>query len=159
MSHLLLPSWDELPSISLYMDQVVSIIEDAMASLPSDDARTVTPTMINNYVKQRVLPPPVKKRYERGHVAALLVICTLKRVLSMREITALLAVLTQDGTAKEGYLLFRDELDLAVQSAFDGRAPSDVPCELPVLRAACTALAYNLLTERLLLDTQEVVSE
>ena len=46
--------------------------------------------MINNYVKSKVLPPPVRKRYSREHIAYLVFICMLKQVLSIADIHALL---------------------------------------------------------------------
>ena len=61
MQQLTLPSWDALPEIELYMDQVVSIVERALAPLPDGEGKAVTPAMVNNYVKQKALPPPERQ--------------------------------------------------------------------------------------------------
>ena len=45
--------------------------------------KQVTPAMINNYVKLKIIPPPVKKRYNREHLAQLVILCVLKQVLSV----------------------------------------------------------------------------
>ena len=59
-----MPRYDELPAIDLYMDQVVAILEDCLRLFLRDaQEKRITPAMINNYVKLKVLPPPVKKRY------------------------------------------------------------------------------------------------
>lgn len=81
-----LPRWEELPDLELYMDQVLSLIS---RYIPSGEAKGLTASMVNNYVKQKVLPPPVNKRYGRGHIAALLMLCTLKSVMPISAIQQL----------------------------------------------------------------------
>ena len=57
------PRWKELPEIDLYMDQVVSILEKYLSVfMEYEGEKIITPTMINNYVKQKVVDPPIKKR-------------------------------------------------------------------------------------------------
>jgi hypothetical protein len=81
-----LPSWDELPDLELYMDQVLSLVG---RYLPGSDVKSLTASMVNNYVKQKVLPPPVNKRYTRNHIAALLMLCSLKSVMPIADIQQL----------------------------------------------------------------------
>jgi hypothetical protein len=45
---------------------------------------------VNNYVKQRLLPPPVNKKYSRKHLALLIMICTFKQSLSMAAVSKML---------------------------------------------------------------------
>ena len=57
-----LPRWNELPEIDLYLDQVVNYLEKYLGILSSnDDDKIITKTMINNYVKQGIMPAPEKK--------------------------------------------------------------------------------------------------
>ena len=81
-----LPQWEELPDLELYMDQVLSLVG---RYLPSGEDKGLTASMVNNYVKQKVLPPPVNKRYGRGHLAALLMLCTLKSVMPISAVQLL----------------------------------------------------------------------
>ena len=71
-----LPTWEELPSLELYMDQVIALLTDYLSFLPKEDDldAIVTAAAINNYVRKKVMPPPVKKRYSRIHPATLSVI-------------------------------------------------------------------------------------
>ena len=86
-----LPRFDELPNIDLYMDQVLSIIENSLNIFSSENEENIiTKSMINNYVKQNVIEKPFKKRYKRFHVSYLIIISTLKRVLSISEISKVL---------------------------------------------------------------------
>ena len=90
--HYHIPRYEELPAIELYMDQVVAVIDDYLRIFLRDAKdRRLTPAMINNYVKLRILPPPVKKRYNRTHLCHLIIICLLKQVLAISEIRDLLA--------------------------------------------------------------------
>ena len=82
-----LPRWNELPEIDLYLDQVVNYLEKYLGILSSnDDDKIITKTMINNYVKQGIMPAPEKKKYGKTHIAYLMVICILKQVYSIGEI-------------------------------------------------------------------------
>lgn len=112
-----LPRWGELPNIPLYMDQVIFILDQALIPFAQQE-KTITPAMINNYVKNGALAPPVKKKYDRGHVAALLAISMLKRVLSIQETVLLLSTLTAEKTQEESYNLFCQKLEKGLQEAF-----------------------------------------
>lgn len=88
------PRFGEFPQVELYMDQVLSVLEAAAAPFCPElkpQERLLTPAMINNYVKQRLLPPPRKKRYRPEQLAALLLICLFKNLLPMGDIKELLA--------------------------------------------------------------------
>ena len=85
-----LPRWEELPDFELYMDQVLSLVGRYLRKRPDSEERPLTSSMVNNYVKLKVLPPPVSKRYSRTHIARLLMICTLKSVIPISSIQKLL---------------------------------------------------------------------
>ena len=57
---------DDIPNIDLYMDQVTTFMEKELASSKRhEDDKILTKTMINNYAKNNLLPPPVKKKYSK----------------------------------------------------------------------------------------------
>lgn len=90
MTSLHISRIDEMPRIDLYLDQVLSIVSMELAPLYGDDEKIITGSMVNNYVKQRVMPAPTRKRYTRYHLAALLFVCALKRVLSIAQVALML---------------------------------------------------------------------
>ena len=99
-----IPRYDELPSIELYMDQVVAVIDDYLRIFLRDAKdRRLTPAMINNYVKLKILPPPIKKRYNRTHLCYLIIICLLKQVLSISEIRDLVHTQLEVGDIQTVY--------------------------------------------------------
>ena len=52
---------DDIPNIELYMDQVTTFMEEQLASTKRyDEDKILTKTMINNYAKNKLLPPPEK---------------------------------------------------------------------------------------------------
>lgn len=90
----ILPAWEQLPSIELYMDQVIALLTDYLSFLPKEDDpdAIVTAAAINNYVRKKVMPPPVKKRYSRIHLAYLVMICSLKQCVTIPYIQQMLPI-------------------------------------------------------------------
>ena len=80
-----LPAWEEIHDIGLYMDQVVTLLRQYLDYLPPElkEEQVITPAAINNYVRKKIMPEPVKKKYYRTHIAYLIMICTLKQCMSI----------------------------------------------------------------------------
>ena len=81
---------DEIPDIDLYMDQVTTFMDSHLKDMrrhPGD--KVLTKTMINNYAKNNLLPPPVKKKYSKDHMLMLVFIYYFKNLLSFSDIEEL----------------------------------------------------------------------
>ena len=115
-----IPRWNELPNIDLYMDQVLSYIESSLKDYIKSDEKFITKTMINNYVKQGIIEPPVNKKYNRLHIAELFVICVLKQVYSISEVKSLINIALQANSAENSYNRFCDYLTDSLISTFSG---------------------------------------
>ena len=101
---------EEIPNIDLYMDQVLSFINDRTRYLtrnPEED-KIFTKTMINNYAKTKILPPPVKKKYSKDHIMLLLLIYYFKGVLSVGDTGDLLGIITEKYFGNIGDMAFED---------------------------------------------------
>ena len=86
---------ESLPDINLYMDQDITFIEKELhPTKRNEDDPILTKTMINNYVKNRLLPPPEKKKYSKEHILTLVFIYYFKSVLSISDIQNILNPLT-----------------------------------------------------------------
>lgn len=86
----------DIPNIDLYMDQVTSFMEKQLKSTKrSEEDKILTKTMINNYAKNNLLPAPNKKKYSKEHLLVLTFIYYFKNILSMKDIEALLAPITE----------------------------------------------------------------
>lgn len=87
----------DIPNIDLYMDQVTTFMDAHLAaSKRHPDDKILTKTMINNYAKNDLLPPPVKKKYSKEHLLVLIFIYYFKGILSFNDIQALLNPLTSN---------------------------------------------------------------
>lgn len=87
---------DEIPNIDLYMDQVTTFMEKGLSPTKRyEEDKILTKTMINNYAKNNLLPPPLKKKYSREHMIVLIFIYYFKNILSIRDIEQLLQPLTE----------------------------------------------------------------
>lgn len=87
---------EDIPNIDLYMDQITTFMDSQLeASKRHADDKILTKTMINNYAKNNLLPPPLKKKYSREHMIVLIFIYYFKNILSIRDIEQLLQPLTE----------------------------------------------------------------
>lgn len=93
------PKIDSMPEIYLYMDQVLNYMEKLLQLFSTEtDSRVLTPSMVNNYVKNGVLERPKQKKYSREHLVSLFIICILKNVLSIPDIACLLKNFSKTST-------------------------------------------------------------
>ena len=85
----------EIPNIDLYMDQVTTFMDSHLSDgkRHSED-KILTKTMINNYAKNDLLPPPIKKKYSKDHILVLIFIYYFKNLMSISDIQTLLNPLT-----------------------------------------------------------------
>lgn len=92
----------DVPNIDLYMDQVTTFMDEHLSDVKRyEDDKILTKTMINNYTKSDLLPPPVKKKYSKEHIYVLTFIYYLKNILSISDIQKLLNPLTDKFFNKE----------------------------------------------------------
>lgn len=150
---LAVPGWDELPTIPLYMDQVIFYLKDGLRFFERDgETSLLTSSMINNYVKNGVLPHPEKKKYSREHLGALTAVCMLKQVLSIQDIKTLLE---GQELGAEFYTLFREAHTAAVQETCRALAEScgnGEDLKEKALRLAAEANAKRAAAERILYE-------
>lgn len=158
-----MPRWAELPEIDLYMDQVVGFIDSKLAIFAeSEEGNIITPTMINNYVKQKLVTPPVMKKYGKSKLAFFLLVAIIKRVLSMNEIAAMRDIaLTIDDERGNIYDMMCEELEAALKYTFRQKGETAEPLpeidperenyyELLTVRALALAFANKLYAQKMI---------
>ena len=144
-------AWKELPDISLYMDQIISYMPRQLIHF--DDRDALTSAMVNNYIKDGLVPRADGKRYSPTHLAYLTAVCALKKVLSVRDISSLIhsgEELGMDSEAMYGYFLRK--LDKALSDTADTIDPDAEQKELAklALTLALQSYAYQLACTRIL---------
>ena len=95
---------EDIPNIDLYMDQVLTFMDRKLRSAvrPQTEDHVLTKTMINNYAKNDLLPPPEKKKYSKEHVLTLIFIYYFKSILSISDIQSILNPITDKYFGKDG---------------------------------------------------------
>lgn len=119
---------EDIPNIDLYMDQVTTFMEQNLSHgrrFPED--KILTKTMINNYTKNHLLPPPEKKKYTREHLLVLIFIYYLKDFLSISDIADIITPITEqyfhagddqlnlESVYKEVFSLESEEMDRLIR--------------------------------------------
>ena len=107
--------WELLPDIGLYMDQVVTYLERQLDIFrqPGDE-NLITPSMINNYAKAKIVPRTEGKKYGQEHIALLLAVFTLKRVLSVQDMVSLCGDIGELDETRRFYEQFREVLERSI---------------------------------------------
>ena len=141
-----IPRWSELPDFELYMDQILGFLEKHTELFgTTEKEKIITNSMINNYVKLGLIKAPVKKKYNRSHVANLIMITILKKVLSMNEIKDAVVHCNRHMGEEASYDLFCEELE---KSMVEGILEMDE--SVPVFRAATKALSSKVVAEKII---------
>lgn len=167
-----LPLWDELPLLDLYMDQVVALINSYLGFLPKEvgmDA-VVTAAAINNYVRKKVVPAPVKKRYSRIHLAYLLLICSLKQSVSISYIQQMIPVSLTEEQVRDIYdqfvaqqrrttLYFVEQVNQQASRLLAESKTDDDGVNNIVTAFAVTASLSRMATEKLILMQEPLTTE
>ena len=87
---------DEIPNIDLYMDQVTTFMETQLGGTKrTPDDKILTKTMINNYTKNKLMPPPERKKYSKDHMLLLIFIYYFKSIMSISDLQEILTPLSE----------------------------------------------------------------
>lgn len=97
---------ETIPKIELYMDQILGFLEERLGVFErGKKEKAITKTMINNYVKARVIKRPHKKKYGKEQMERIIMLYHLKNVLSLKDIEKLFGMI--EGSIDDGYGMFR----------------------------------------------------
>ncbi|MBR6114413.1 MAG: DUF1836 domain-containing protein [Oscillospiraceae bacterium] len=162
-----LPDWEEIPDFGLYMEQVTALLKEYLDYFPPElkEEQFITAATINNYVRIKVMPEPVKRRYYREHIAYLIIILALKHSLSIALIQKIIPMgLTKDEVCRiytdfaaehsKSIRYFKEQTRILAGPILGhverGGATVDTPEALIVTNAVMSGFT-RLLTEKLLL--------
>jgi len=116
-----IPRWKELPELDLYMDQIITFIDGHIGSFfTSIGGAPITKSMVNNYVKAKIVDAPVNKKYPKHSLAMIIVVYILKNCFSTEEIGRLIRFGLSLGDPSVIYDRFCEAIENAVQNVFEG---------------------------------------
>lgn len=149
-----LPRWSELPEIDYYMDQVIEYINGYVSVFSEDNSNLLTSTMINNYVKNGLISPPIKKKYSKKHIATLIVITIMKQVCIISQIKDAIIIQKKLDGEKEAYNLFCAEIEKSIVGIYSVvrdekiKVDEDVTLENMAVKSISQALANKILATK-----------
>ncbi|MDO0893849.1 MULTISPECIES: DUF1836 domain-containing protein [Enterococcus] len=151
-----LPRWEELPTLELYMDQVITLIDQYLSPvIQTEKHPLLTSSMVNNYVKKGMIPSPEKKRYNQKHLAFLIAITMLKQVLTIPEIKTGILFQGKAVGIRNAYNVFCEEqekvIHLVGKEAMgepEQMTSEPIPIELVAMKGATRSFANKLLAEK-----------
>ncbi len=164
VSELRLPRYKEIPSIDLYMDQMIDYLEDALSALHRPGEKIITSSMVNNYVKMGILDAPKGKKYGRDNIARLIVIDILKQSFSIGEIDQLIKQQVLSFSTERAYDYFCSSLEQACRALFAEeptppqtltRGEREGDFERDLVIAASATVAYTLYLKASIVVTYE----
>ncbi|TCI53604.1 MULTISPECIES: DUF1836 domain-containing protein [unclassified Exiguobacterium] len=153
-----------LPTIDLYMDQVIQLFEQHYGKMKRNEDETIlTKTMINNYAKGKLFHPVKNKKYTNEHLMLLSLIYEMKGLLSINDIKETLRPLNESDEAfslEDFYDAYQAQKEQNLQ-AFETQAEtllanvevtetSEIQQSLAIASAVHMSHLYQRLAERLI---------
>ena len=133
--------WELIPDLGLYMDQVITFITRIYEPLYGAQAHDyLSASMINNYVKSKLIPRPTGKKYSREQIALLMMIVALKQTSTMEDIRRMLSP-REDDTVEALYDRFTRRFSQVIQSL--GGESASIPHATDALDFAILSSAYS----------------
>ena len=114
--------YSQIPEIDLYMDQLTTFIEEKLkAGRRNAEDKILTKTMINNYTKDKILPPPDKKKYNKEQISLLILIYHLKTGMAISDISKLFESAKKSGMSVETLYLAFESLNKSQLERLSGQ--------------------------------------
>ncbi|MBP3807039.1 MAG: DUF1836 domain-containing protein [Eubacterium sp.] len=112
---------EDIPNEEMFMEQVTTFMEKHLkANLRNEEEKTLTKAMINNYTKNKLMPPPVKKRYSREHLIFLIYIYYMKNVMSISDIQKMMEpLMSDDMTDEKLYEIYKKTFEMEKAEYFN----------------------------------------
>ncbi len=113
------PKFNEIADMGLYMEQLIETLNSHLAVFisPSEE-KIMTSTMVNNYVKQKIIPAPIRKKYSKSQLLYLYVIGILKQIMNIADIGNFLEMQKNIYPIEMAYNFFCIELEKALHATF-----------------------------------------
>lgn len=146
-------TYDRLPDIDLYMDQVIEYLSRRSLSVRENDK--ISPAMINNYIKDGLLPRANDKKYSREHLACLLMIARLKQTLSVKDTGLLLKSDIGDGSIENYFNGFQQLVAETAKNVGDSLPDDETALSSVAMKLAVYGYISRIVCELILNRLEE----
>lgn len=183
ISNFMLPEWESIPDIGLYMEQVIVLLSQYLELISAfdgkikddddEDSKVFSAAAINNYVRLKIMPAPIKKKYYRIHIAYLIMIFTLKQSVSINVLKEIIPTGLSEEDVKKIYtdycetyhnvsLYYIDTVRRHAGSIVGGSQEDNNSVEKFVIHEALSAGFSRILTEKVVrlkgADKDDIIS-
>lgn len=94
---------EQIPDLDLYIDQILMLFEDKLGDTRRHEKdKILTKSMVNNYSKEKMIRPMHGKKYTREQILQILMICSLKNLLSIGDIKSIMGILMDEDVGADG---------------------------------------------------------
>ena len=131
---------EDVPNIDLYMDQVTTFMDERLkkSTRNQGEEKLMTKTMINNYTKNEVIPPPARKKYNKEHILILIMVYYFKSILQLSDIKELMDPIIDK--------FFDSHTDYSIEDVYD-EIFSDMDGEIDRVRDEIVAQYKDAMTK------------
>ncbi len=151
-----LPRYQEIPDVGLFLEQTVRLINHYLKPLGNIE---LTPAMVSNYVKNKIISPPKKKQYDRNQIGYLIFISVAKTIMPLDDIKDLFHLQKENFDPQIAYNYFCDEFENTLQHVFcnnELKTISSTNAQVRILlRNIIIAISYKIYLDKYLQDMRE----
>ncbi|NLY08575.1 MAG: DUF1836 domain-containing protein [Tissierellia bacterium] len=154
-----IPRWDDLPTFEIYSEQLITIVDDSIGSIIVGDEIAITKNMVNNYVKSKAIPKPIRKKYNKTHIAYCIIISVLKPIMNIADISSMIEYYIDIDSVENTYNKFCDYLESTFDKVYKALSNGDSKVcwneftsnkEDIILVSSCVSIAFNVLLKSLI---------
>lgn len=144
-----LPRYEQLPDVGLFLDQVVKYVNRYTTLC---EETQLTPSMVSNYVKQKIIPGPTKKSYGPDSIAYLIFVAYIKLVVPLDSVKYMIGIQLEHYELPIAYNYFCDELENVLQYVYGLKESPDQigvedSSEKTMLRSSILAISHKIYLE------------
>ncbi|MDO5708016.1 MAG: DUF1836 domain-containing protein [Andreesenia angusta] len=162
LNRVKLPRWDEFPEFGIYRDQLISIVNSSIDNVLYIEENTLlTKSMLNNYVKWKMIPKPIKKKYYKNHIAFCIVISCFKPILTIANINKGIKLQTRIESEENAYNRFCNILESIFNKDISNLNDLGTSDDFKVnsnnlgIYTSCKALYYKRISDLILSSTED----
>lgn len=118
------PKWEDLPH-NIFSSEIVKYFKEKFKPIFTDK-ELLTQSMIQNYVKWKMIPAPKGRKYTKEQIARIFVICIFKQVISIQDIVDGVDLQNKLMDIPDAYDVLAINLETCIQEVFEPLLKEDI---------------------------------
>lgn len=155
------PRWDELPEKPLFNRQAVEYVNTTLEPILNYEDKLTT-SMVQNYVKWRVMPKEDGRKYSKTRIAYLMVITIYKQSINLMNVGKGVELLLKTYPIDRAYDIFANALERSLKDTFgplkkmsEYRYENQIDYDKLGLHSVANSFAFKLLAN-IIIDSKGI---